>query len=299
MRRSLVVLLLALPTCTPEFGDRDSLVTSTRVLAVAADPPEARPNDATVAYRVLVASPDGTVADAPESFALCATPKLLTENASVSAACLGGGAAVRPMSGDRAPVPADACSLFGPETPPGGYRARDPDVTGGYFQPVRVTVGSPGAPIVAFGFERILCHLSSAPLDAARAYEGGYRPNLAPAMLPLEARVDGALVALDAIPRGRSVVLRTSWPPESAESYLAFDAATQSVVTRRESLRVSWFATAGTFAEDVTGRAADDPATFSDDTWTAPEQAGTVHLWRVLRDARGAVTWSEETLAVR
>jgi hypothetical protein len=61
-------------------------------------------------------------------------------------------------------------------------------------------------------------------------------------------------------------------------------------------MRVSWFSTAGTFASDRTGRAADDRATFTDNAWTAPEEVRTVHLFAVLRDDRGGVTWS--TLAV-
>ena len=294
----IVALVAIASACKPDFGDRESLVGEPRVLAVVADPPEVKPGTTPVTFRVLVASADGTTVAAPQAFAFCATPKLLTENGPVSAECLGAG--VRPFDGTAAAVPADACFLFGPETPPGGYRPRDADVTGGYYQPVRATIAPGGsAPFVAFGFERILCNLASAPSDAAKAMADGYHPNLNPELLPLEARTDAGPVALDAIARGARVVLRASWPAASAESYLAFDVPSQSVVTRREGLRVSWFASAGAFDSDVTGRREDETDTFTENPWTAPSDATTVHLWRVLRDARGGATWAEDTLVVR
>ncbi len=289
--RRLAPLLCGLLACKPDFGDRESLVTAPRVLAVALEPPDVKPGAAPVSFRALVVSPTGTL-DAPPSLAFCTTPKLLTENGPVSAQCLGDGA--KPF-GAPAPVPADACALFGPETPPGGLRPRDPDVTGGYFQPMRVTV----AGATAFAFERIVCNLANAPSDAAEAMAKQYVPNANPTLLPLEARIDGATVAFDAIPRGARVVLRASWPAASAESYPLFDIPTQTVVTRRESLRVSWFATSGTFDDDVTGRREDETDTFTEDAWTAPSEARAVHLWRVLRDARGGAAFDENVLVVR
>jgi hypothetical protein len=76
------------------------------------------------------------------------------------------------------------------------------------------------------------------------------------------------------------------------------DVASQSLVAEREWLRVSWFATDGAFAESATGRAAGDPATTTDDSWTAPSQPGPLHLWIVLRDARGGVDFQASDIQV-
>jgi hypothetical protein len=64
-------------------------------------------------------------------------------------------------------------------------------------------------------------------------------------------------------------------------------------------MRVSWFATAGSFSDDRTGREEHDLATFSDVQWTAPSTPGVVHLWVVLRDARGGVDWSSFDVTVQ
>ena len=60
-----------------------------------------------------------------------------------------------------------------------------------------------------------------------------------------------------------------------------------------------WFATAGTFDEDHTGREEGDVAPSTDNAWTAPSSAGQVHLWAVIRDDRGGVGWRSFTIDVR
>jgi hypothetical protein len=78
-----------------------------------------------------------------------------------------------------------------------------------------------------------------------------------------------------------------------AERFAGFDLASQSVVDQRESIAVAWFATAGTFDEDRTGRVATDFANTSDNGWKAPAVRGLVHIWIVLRDDRGGVGWAD------
>jgi hypothetical protein len=296
MRRALLSLsVLVLAACKPDFGDRASLVSEPQILAVRAEPAEAKPGEV-VTYSALVASPDGSVQNTPIQWAFCATPKLLTENDIVSAECLRDG--VRPVAGAapsvQAQLPADGCALFGPEIPPGDYRPRDPDPTGGYFQPMRASYG--GA--VAFGMTRISCNLANAPADAALDFKNRYVANENPKLSPPTATVDGAPVAFDRIPPGARVRFSVAWAPGDAESYVAFDPATQTVVTRRESMRVSWFATAGAFDSDRTGRVEDEPESFTENGWQAPARPGTVHLWLVLRDSRGGVDFAEVKLEV-
>ncbi len=76
-----------------------------------------------------------------------------------------------------------------------------------------------------------------------------------------------------------------------AEDYLSYDLGTRTLLPRREAMRVSWFASAGSFAEDRTGRGESDRTNSADNTWTAPKSTGRVHLWVVLRDSRGGVAW--------
>lgn len=287
--------LLAMASCQPSFDDRESLVTGPRILAVRGDPAESSPGQG-VSYEALVVTPEGASEGADLRWAFCAAPKLLTENNVVSADCLGG--AARPIEGALARVtattPADACALFGPDTPPGGLRPRDPDATGGFYQPVRVfALGA-----AAFGLERVTCNLPNAPLDAAVELAERYIPNRNPKLLPLRAAVGGAETPLDALPAGRGAHLEVGWSAEDAEPFLAFDPRTQAIVHRREALRVSWFATAGAFERDVTGRAEEDAATAASNVWTAPEEPGPVFLWIVLRDSRGGVDFAAYTLEV-
>ncbi len=196
-------------------------------------------------------------------------------------------------------MPNDACFLFGPEVSSAELRPRDADVTGGYYQPIRVTVFAASETEVAWGMHRVRCKLSRAGADVASDFENRYVSNTNPTLLPLEAFIAGAPVALDAIPRGARVRLRAAWTPASAERYPTFDVISQTIVDRRESMRVSWFTSAGSFANDRTGRTEEEPESFTENEWTAPDDARSSHLFVVLRDARGGVAWSTHVLETR
>lgn len=283
------------PSCKPDFPERDSLVTEERVLAVQAEPAEAKPGT-TVSYALLVASPTGTVQNAGADWAFCTTPTSLTENDSVSPDCLKDGVSEIGSAGEQtsAATPGDACSIFGPDTPPGQIRPRDADSTGGFFQPVRAEIGS----VVAFGFERITCDLPNAPAAVTIDFNQRYVANRNPAPPLVTASVDGASVDFGSIPASARVTLRATWTADDAESYVVYDAASVSVVDARESIRVSWFATVGSFDSDRTGRDANDTATFTENGWAAPS-SGVVHLWVVMRDGRGGVSFTSTDVVVK
>ncbi|MDI1442810.1 hypothetical protein [Polyangium sp. 6x1] len=293
---SWATMFLVVAGCLPAESERESLVSGPRILAVRSEPPESIPG-APVVYEALVVTPDGDLQGASVQWAFCAAPKPLTENASVSAACLG--EAVRPIVGASVSVtaatPTDACSLFGPETPPGGFRPRDPDATGGFYQPVRVQAMER----TAFVLERITCNLPNAPLDVAVELARRHVPNRNPKLLPLRAFVNGAPAPLDALPAGADVRFEVGWGAEDAEVYPAFDPKKQAIVEHREALRVSWYATAGMFESDVTGRAAEDMETTTANVWSAPEAPSRVFMWLVLRDGRGGTDFAEYLLDVR
>jgi hypothetical protein len=83
-----------------------------------------------------------------------------------------------------------------------------------------------------------------------------------------------------------------------AERYVNVDLETQSAVYQREGINVAWFATAGTFENDNTGRQGTDDTTTSDNGWTAPSATGPVHIWVVLRDDRHGIGWAGYALDV-
>ena len=297
MMRALSLLLLFVAACVPDAGDPASLVAGPRVLAVRADPPEAKPG-AEVAYEALVITADGSRSSAPVHWAFCASPKPLTEPNSISSACLDD-AGVRPIAGESrsitAPIPADACALFGPDTPPGDFRPRDPDVTGGFYQPVRVeSLG-----LVAFDRQRVTCNLPNAPIDAAIDLQKRYHANENPKLSPLSASVESVPVALDHLPSGVHVRFEVGWGEADAESYPMFDLGAQAVVTRREALRVAWFATSGELAAEVTGRTESEMETATENGWDAPSTPGVVKLWLVLRDSRGGLDFAAYDLEIR
>src|SRR5262249_9370078 len=151
--------------------------------------------------------------------------------------------------------------LFGPETPPvmagqPPLQPRAPDATGGYYQPLRADLDAAST----IALVRLRCPLAGASLDVATEFAARYTLNQNPTLAPLTAAIDGQAVALAAPPAGRTVELTASWPPESAERYPVLDAAADRLIDHREALTVSWFASAGQFAQDRTGRGEDDPS---------------------------------------
>jgi hypothetical protein len=301
MRRVLSIpLLLLTVSCRPDFGERDSLITRTRIVAVRGEPADVAPG-ASATYSLLVASPAGVVSPSA-SWAFCVTPKLLTENGVASAACLGA-AGVVPIAGGAASVtaaiPGNACGVFGPELGSADLRPRDPDVTGGFYQPVRVTAFGRDTTDTAYGLERLECKLTNASADVVTDYAARHKPNLNPELQPLTAAVRGAAVTLGAIPPGAPVTLRASWPAAAVETYVMLDPGSGTLVDRRESMRVSWYATAGSFESDRTGRDESEPETFTENVWTAPSERTTTHLFVVLRDSRGGVAFETYDLDTR
>lgn len=286
----------ALAACDAALDQRLAIVDRPRVLAVIAEPAEARPGDR-VQYAAVVAAPDGP-ASAPLRWAYCLDPKPPTEDNAVSAACLDRAGLVDLGSAPAiaATLPAQGCLAFGPETPPGNFRPRDPDATGGYYQPIRADLGE----LVAFGLSRITCKLATAPGPVAHDYDLHYVANRNPTIATLELagpdvpvapdsadRPDGAPASFTA-PADRDVVLTASWPAAAAEHYLAYDPLSQTLTDRREAMRLSWFATGGALAVDASAVAEADPATQVSTTWRTPA-AGPATLWLVLRDSRGGI----------
>ena len=292
-------LLLIVAACVPDLDQRTSIVDRPEILAVVAEPAEA-PAGAMVSYHALVATPDGEAIMPALTWAFCTQPKPPTEDDAVSSACVDEpGLAIAGTGADATgTIPSTTCTLFGPNPPGPGFRPRDPDPTGGFYQPVRVR----GADALAFGLDRISCDLANAPPTIVGQYRARYHANQNPPALALTtggAPVDGAIV--DA---GATIPLHAAWPADAAEPYVSYDVGTVSLVDRREGLRVSFYATAGRF--DTDGAGVDEGAaattTAIDDAWTAPGPAGPsgpVTLWTVLRDSRGGASIARYAITIR
>jgi hypothetical protein len=293
--RGLFLALACMVTCVPSLGPDVSRITSTRILAVRADPAEAAPG-ARVTFTSFVAGREGTLTGADIDWSFCTAPRPLTEDNVVSNACLGSSSLVAAGSGPltTASTPSDGCSVFGPDAP-GTSRPQAPDGTGGYYQPLRAALTGADT---AFERLRIHCDLANAGAAAAVAFAAAYRLNQNPQLLPLTATLNGVPTALTAIPVGARVTLEATWPAASAESFAYFDPVSQTVTQQREAMQVAWYASDGALDTESTSRAADDPAVTTDDGWTAPAAAETVHLWVVLRDSRGGVDFAAYDLVV-
>ena len=281
MNRALIIVVAA--ACDHGLDQRLAIVTEPRILAIVAEPAEAKPGT-NVSYTALVASPDGPV-DAMPDWAYCTAPKPPTEDNAVADGCLGDEVTeLGVASGISANLPSDGCLLYGPDTPPGNFRPRAADPTGGYYQPIRAAID---AEVVGVGLSRITCDLPFAPADVAHDYAINYRANQNPTLDPL---------VLGDIDGGSEVELVASWPQAAVETYLYFDPSSQMLVTRRESMRLSWFATTGAIDVDATAVGEDDDALSVSTTWHVPAEPGPATVWLVLRDARGGI--ATQTTAV-
>lgn len=298
--------LVLLGACEPELDQRLSIIDEPRVLAVISEPAETRPQTQAV-HRVHLAGPDGTITTAI-TWAFCTEPKPPTEDNVVNARCLGN--AVRELGTSAESItaitPVDSCMRFGPDVSSGDYRPRSPDLTGGYYQPIRVTLPAELGAAVTFASHRISCNLANAPVDVVRQYRERYVANINPPP-PAIVRADGAILATARA--GERVDLLATWQAGSAEAYVSYQQSSASLLDRREGLRVSWYATAGELCSDATGRTeqelaeglgADEqaPAGDSANCWRAPDEPGRATLWIVLRDSRGGSSIFQQTIDV-
>jgi hypothetical protein len=342
----IAVALSCASACVPTFDDELSIVTENKLLAVESEPAEAAPG-ANVELTALVATPSAADAASALSWGLCIARKPLTELGPVNPVCLqladhappgvltplGHGASV------QATVPVDACRLFGPSLPeamngqPAG-RPVDPDPTGGFYQPVSVTLLD--TEVTSIGSIRIFCPPSGLDQDQAGDFNANYRQNQNP-ILDTLAVLDSAGIATPIPDEPAALQVKANQPLDlqagwaacpttavcgdgvcgaledksscaddcttpkgctGAEQYAWWNPDSRELETKHESIRVSWFATAGSFANPVTGRDEDELATTTDNVWTAPATAGDVRFWLVIRDARGGQSFRSFTATV-
>ena len=327
MRAALLFALLLCVACAPDLTTKASRVTQARVVAVRAEPAEAKPN-AQVTWTAVVVTPEGAVMDAPVDWAFCLVPRSPTDSSSISTICLGDGTVdaglpdggladggdagpppapvVVPVMGTghtqvRARIPMDACAKVGPQVPPAsmdGTRQRppDPDVTGGYYLPIRLTTTATtpdgDSTDVSFARQRLRCTLPDVPGQTAADFAARYVNNVNPVMG--DVTVAGALAPTDATPvpvdATQPIELVGSWTPESIEDYVAVNPETRELDDRTESMEMQWYTNGGAFAHDRT-TANSDLLTSTNTLTIDADHVGPVTVWIVLKDERGGVAF--------
>lgn len=305
---SILFVVLAAVGCKPAVGRVPSLIVGPEILAVRGEPAEAGPGES-VSYQFLLASPLGTVTDAQGTWDVCTQPKPPSESNSVASACVNAAPGTDVGATFSAALLSDACSLFGPNAPAAKagqppFRPRDPDITGGYFVPLRLLVDDGlGEILMAFQFERVFCGLGGAPLTAIQDYNTNYKKNTNPilqglAMVAADGTRTDILAGQGMVNSGSVFVLAASASPESAETFPVYDSVAQTLNEQVETLSVSWFASDGKFKDD---RVDADPTSLeAQNTWTAPQvsESQTIPLWVVMRDTRGGVVFASTALTV-
>ncbi|CAN5462778.1 hypothetical protein BH11MYX1_BH11MYX1_54410 [soil metagenome] len=283
-----LLLAVALGGCGDALDQRLAIVDRPRVLAIMAEPPEVTPGGS-VTLSAVLAGPAGPLSASP-AWSLCTAPKPPTEDNAVADGCLANAVTdLGTAASIIATTPSDACRTYGPDIASPGFRPRDPDASGGYYQPIRAN--SPTLEL-AFGFVRITCDLANASSDVAEQYKTMYVANANPSLtgiaidnVPIDPTRATPTIAI----ADHDVTLRTGWPASAVESFLYFDPSAMQLVTRHEAMRVSWFATSGELAVDASAVTEDDPALTVSTTWRAPQVPGPAWIWLVLRDSRGGI----------
>ena len=318
---NLPLAMLAGIGCKPDLQGRPSLVDAPRVLAIRSTAAEVSPGD-DVTYDVLVASPSNVSAQTQFDWALCNARKPLAESGPIAQVCLQPSAPELQALGNSvsasATIPKDVCQVFGPITPvqkagEPSVRPEDPDTTGGYYQPVRLLTRYAGEGEYEVGVTRLLCGIAlGASQENTLRFTKEYRANTNPSIDALELDLGsdvkfGIDLAEGTSPKtvkaGSTGHFNATWADCSgapsgasctgAEAYLSFDAAQQTLLNRRESIRVSWYATDGSFEHDRTGRTEEEagiPSTSN--SWTAPDSPSRVQFWLVIRDDRRGMSWA-------
>jgi hypothetical protein len=312
-----VLVVVSAAACKPNLGSPPSLIEATRILAVRGVPAEAGEGQS-VSYDVLAVNPDGRIAAPSVKWALCHDPKPPASANAVASTCVDSPDDTMTASATfKADMPPGDCKVFGPQPPDvmqgkPALRPQDPDVTGGFYQPVRATLTDGDAVEKAFALERLKCNLANAPADITAMFNMMIKPNQNPTLASVTRDPAGtptllfdvnqpasAAMPMPMVAPGEKVTLEAAWTAATPETYPVFNPQTQALDTHRESLSVSWFATDGSFDHDRTGRGENETDLTTDNVWTAPMTPGvTVHFWILLRDIRGGVDFAEAAMVV-
>jgi hypothetical protein len=272
--------------CRPTLDDRPWLARAPQIIGWKTEPAEALPG-ASITLRAGILDPTETLDAESTAWAFCHAPKPIDEDRIVPPSCLETTAADAIGNPVTLTLPSDACQIYGPDAAqpmPGAptTRPRDPDATGGYYQPVTIVLGD----ALAVGLARVTCDLPDASLQAARAFQDAYHVNQNPTVTAVSFTSDGVPADPGALVPNTTVRVEATWAAGAVETYALFDRATGAVAQTTETLTASWHVTGGGL-DAPTGFIADPSVLSAATTWRLPAAPATLRLGFVLRDSRG------------
>ncbi|MDB4971391.1 MAG: hypothetical protein JWN44_7080 [Myxococcales bacterium] len=276
MKRLILVAAVVVCGCNDNF-DPASLVAGLRLLQVKADPPDVAPGEA-VTMTATFANPGGSVPAI--TWDACLLPPPPATGQSVNQDCItleGGDQLVRLGTGGSI---ATTMPMIGLES------VGLPDQTNGFYLPVRLRLEADGKRLTAFYSLRIfLGALTPNSRNMNPTLMGIYKVPAA------DAGADAQVMLDDTAPlevhEKEEVPLRALLTPDATETYVIFDGDPRTTPPRTvdETVRVSWYTTAGTFSNEATGVARPDTTLTLDKHLPAP--GSTIDIWTISRDERG------------
>jgi hypothetical protein len=245
-----VPFILAL-ACKPDLGSPPSLIVGPTIIAVRGTPAEAA-EDAPVTYDVLAVDVSGRIQSPSMTWATCSDPKSPAQIDAVNPKCLAIPDEAGPSPTFMTMMPDGACKVFGPQPPDvtagqPPLRPQDPDVTGGFYQPVRARLTADGDVVTAFALERLTCRLANAPSDITGEFNMMIKPNQNPTIASVTLGPAGTPVTLFAagqppaatptVAAGAPVTLEVAWPATTPETYPVFNLIARAAARPRPSFR--------------------------------------------------------------
>jgi len=284
MRRWLKPCLFALVACTNNDFDPASYVSGLRVLAVKAEPPEVAPGESSTLSALAVDTQGRAIG---LHWFRCL--ELPLPGRSIADDCVTGADAGSALmaAGDGSPLsytmPAVTQTSLGL-----------PDSTGGFYLQL-IARANAGESDLGFGYRLRLAGGAARNTNPTltQVLHDSPHPKGATTAVPDQSLDEGTPVALAA---GQEITLRSAFADGSVETYeIAIPGTPTRTVT--EALSFNWFATAGSFSEDVTSP--DRPDTKLRLDVRVPAPGTTIDLWVVGQDERGGTDFLHRTLVVQ
>lgn len=289
MRRLWLLAAVLCAGCASDF-DPQSFVDKLRLIAVKADKPDLAPGESTT-LTATVANPGG--ATPTVTWDACLLPPPPATGQSVNQDCIaldGGDQLVHFGDGPTATatMPMLTAAMVGL-----------PDQTDGIYLPVRVRLDADGKSLVSFYSLRI--YLGLGDRNDNPALTGIYTVPSADAGADAQTAIDdGAQPPQPTeVTAKEELALRALLTPESSQTYVVYDGDPRTTPPRTvtETVRISWYTTAGEFTNEVTG--VEKPDTTLKLDKHLPEPGTPIDIWAVARDERGGSDVRHATLTFR
>ena len=275
--RAHIFFALLLCGCTNTF-DPASFVDKLRLLDVKAEPPDVAFGQTTTLTATAV-NPGGSAPTITWDACLLPPPPATGESFNPDCVAL--------PEGDPSLVPfGQGLSVTATMPTLSTSMVGLPDQTNGIYLPVRARLEADGQSLVAFyGLRIFLGPLTPNAPNQNPTLTGIFTVPSADAGADEDMPLDEANPPT--VHSGDELALRALLTPESAESYVVFDGDPRTTPPRTvtETVRISWYATAGEFTNDTTGN--DKPDTTLKLDKHQPASGATIDLWVVAQDERG------------